>query len=340
MDEKQTQKAQVRAAHAKELVEKRYQAMGTSSLEISPSGSHATPKTKWALKERRVEPENMKELRKLQMLIEGKIEITLAEPHRKLIKKTDYQIPGKKKKMTLFMCNDLLFIAEPKKESWKFKELTYYKKIEAKELPDGNINFYSSVSNRVIHEIQVSVAEQADILQIFRKLKSELQQLDDERIQKARDKAEETKRFFTQKYKKASYGDGEDDGSFVSIIDDSSEFSDDISQDDSSSISSARSHSSGKGKAKDLPTLTSGFSSVRVMPTTYDDKSEKKSSSTDSEKEKKRSESVAEIPVMKREESSANSVVISPSSEPDPKLRKWAQIRTRSNAKSISKAPS
>jgi len=76
------------------------------------------------------------------------------------------------------------------------------------------------------------------------------------------------------------------------------------------------------------------------MPTTYDDKSEKKSSSTDSEKEKKRSESVAEIPVMKREESSANSVVISPSSEPDPKLRKWAQIRTRSNAKSISEAPS
>jgi len=98
MDEKQTQKAKIRAAHAKELVEKRYQSIGASATEISASGAAIhTPKTKWALKERKVEPENMKELRKLQMQIEGKLEFTLAEPHRKLIKKVDYQAPGKKK---------------------------------------------------------------------------------------------------------------------------------------------------------------------------------------------------------------------------------------------------
>jgi len=92
-------------------------------------------------------------------------------------------------------------------------------------------------------------------LEIFRKLKSELQQLDEERIQKARDKSEETKRFFTQKYKKTGIDEDLDD-SFVSISlkDETSEYSerpdDDFSQDDSS-ISSVRSSNS-KKKAKTL----------------------------------------------------------------------------------------
>jgi len=277
--------------------------------------------------------------------------------------------------MTLFVCNDLLFVAEPKKETWKFKELTYYKKIEAKELPDGIINFYSAASNRVIHEIQVSQEEQSAILEIFRKLKSELQQLDEERIQKARDKSEETKRFFTQKYKKTGIDEDLDD-SFVSISlkDETSEYSerpdDDFSQDDSS-ISSVRSSNSKKSKDS-LPSLTSGFSSVRVTPTQYlDEKSDNHKPPIDRDKkraesvasipasmiplDKKRAESVASIPAsvipldkmrtdsaatipvaatMTREDSK-NAVAVS-ASEPDPKLRKWAQMRARPSVSNIS----
>jgi len=235
--------------------------------------------------------------------------------------------------MTLFLCNDLLFVAEPKKEGWKFKELTFLKKLDAKEFPDGIINFCSAHSGRIIHEIKVSVEEQALLLETFRKLKSELQATDELRTAKSKEKAEETKKFFTQRYKS---------------IDEDDEFSPTKLPNISSGYSSMREISDTKHKDKRSESLFDIKSPDESSESTADDSKLRKwakvrsrngsslgiiisDSSSESVKDVDSGSNLAEekknTTNEKVEEKSSGSKIEDPS-----KLRKWAQVRNASSS--------